>query len=258
MTKNVPSLKVLALLSWLVLPLAGSSVQAQNVNVNLGGNAAQNQKATQELAEKLPPDKAADFLKSQDAWETVGATLQWMLTAAIPLGIVALVLTFRYRRQKVAHETMRLMIEKGLPVPPEMINPPPPIKPPRSDLRRGLIWLGLGFGLALSSLKLAGEGFWTLGLIPVFIGVAYLICWRVTLLREKSECRQDSLWLGLFWTLFGVATGVAMLTMNNANGDWDKIGEWWGFSLIPTGVGVAFLLHKLVTWLISRKKSVQT
>ena len=40
----------------------------------------------------------------------------------------------------LAHETMRLMIEKGLPVPVELINPPPPVKPPKSDLRRGLVW----------------------------------------------------------------------------------------------------------------------
>jgi hypothetical protein len=41
------------------------------------------------------------------------------------------------------------MIEKGLPVPPELIKPPPPTKPPRSDLHHGLIWLALGIGLTI-------------------------------------------------------------------------------------------------------------
>jgi hypothetical protein len=180
---------------------------------------------------------------------------------ALPVGIVAVVLTFRHHRQKLAHETMRLMIEKGLPVPTELINPPPPAKAPKSDLRRGLIWLALGIGLVIP-LKQPTEdsGIWAAGLVPAFIGVAYLLCWGFGLARERREGGRQGgdLWPGIFWTVFGVSFAFAMRSTENVfSGNWCEIAHWWGVSLIPIGIGVAFLLHALVSWWIGRKRTLQ-
>src|ERR1039458_4485473 len=71
------------------------------------------------LVDKLPPDQAAAYLKTRRAWSTVGETVQWLAAVALPVGVIAIPLTFRHRRQKLTHEPMRLMIEKGLPVPTE-------------------------------------------------------------------------------------------------------------------------------------------
>ena len=246
------------------LALAGllpEPLHAQDFKVDIGGGNAEQAKADKALADKLPPDQAAAYLKNRHAWSTVGDTLQYLAVLALPVGIVALVLTFRHRRQKLAHETMRLMIEKGLPVPPELINPPPPAKRPTSDLRRGLIWLALGLGLSILFLKVFEDsGLWALGLIPAFIGAAHLLCWGIGVARERRErgYTGGDLWPGIFWTLFGVSLAFAMRSTENVNsGNWSDTAHWWGVSLIPIGIGVAFLLHALVSWRIGRKKLAQ-
>ncbi len=109
----------------------------------------------------------------------------------IPIFIVGLSFIFRYRRRKLMHETLRLLIEKGQPIPPGLLNEPwqseawkgyQPAR--RNDLRRGLIWAAIGLALLLGDASLGGlpgTGFHVsrIGLIPLFIGVAFIICWMV-------------------------------------------------------------------------------
>jgi hypothetical protein len=95
----------------------------------------------------------------------------------VPIVIVAIVFYFRHRRLKVHHETMRAMIEKGMPIPPEMIAGSrgdllmgnSDTRPGRSDARSGLILVAVGAGL----LMFAGKVGWIL----VFIGAARLVLW---------------------------------------------------------------------------------
>jgi len=93
------------------------------------------------------------------------------------LGIVALVLRKRLQQTRLLHETIRAMIDKGQPIPPELLQPPAPRRP-RSDLRRGLVFLGIGIGLTVW-LALEGGTKWPLGLIPLLMGVAFLVTWKV-------------------------------------------------------------------------------
>jgi hypothetical protein len=89
--------------------------------------------------------------------------------------IFAIILHFRHRRRLALHEPLRAMIEKGLPIPPELLSGGVDgieAGRPRSvhrDLRGGLVLVGLGAVL----LFLAGK--W--GAIPLVIGVALLIVW---------------------------------------------------------------------------------
>jgi Domain of unknown function (DUF6249) len=97
----------------------------------------------------------------------------------IPMVIVAIVFYARHRRLKMHHETIRAMIEKGIPIPPEMAagtrsdlvlgNTDP--RPARGDFRSGLILVAVGAGL----LMIAGKVGWIL----VFIGAARLVFWLV-------------------------------------------------------------------------------
>ena len=97
---------------------------------------------------------------------------------AVPIAIVGIVLFFRHRRLKMQHETMRAMIEKGMPIPPELLTKPNQDNPSqdrpyryRNDLRGGLILVGVGAGL----LMIAGKVGWIL----VFIGAARLVVWLI-------------------------------------------------------------------------------
>jgi hypothetical protein len=152
------------------------------------------------------------------------------------------------------------MIEKGLPVPPELINPPPRVRPSKSDLRRGLIWLGVGIGSTILLLRtFEDSGLWAMGLIPAFIGVAYLLCWLIGLATERREAGRErsGLWPGIFWTLLGVSLLLALRSLGYAPGETYQLETWWGIGLIPIGIGLAFLLHALILWWISRKPTTQ-
>lgn len=104
---------------------------------------------------------------------------------------------FRYLERGRMHETLRLAVERGQPIPPEFITalqsnvvvrPPPG---PDRDLRNGIILLawglgfcGLGYGLwyGLMSVNdisayITGGSVAGIGAIPGLIGVAYLVLW---------------------------------------------------------------------------------
>lgn len=105
--------------------------------------------------------------------------------------IVAMVLVPRYlksvERQKMA-ETLRMAIERGQPLPPEIIDamstnvrtPGLPTSPQR-DLRTGIIWLGVGVGLAAFGLAVSFEEpdalypFIGIAAFPIFIGLAFVV-----------------------------------------------------------------------------------
>lgn len=104
--------------------------------------------------------------------------------------IAALVIAPRYfksiERQKMA-DTLRVAIEKGQPLPSEVIDAmssnvrsPAMLPSPQRDLRTGIIWLGVGVGLAALGLAMSFEEpdvlFPCLGLasFPIFIGLAFV------------------------------------------------------------------------------------
>lgn len=97
-----------------------------------------------------------------------------VMGCSIPVVIVGLLLYFRHRRNKMLHETVRTMVEKGVPIPPEMFKntgtectESDRTGRPRNDLRKGLILLGIGIGVVI----LTGKA----GYIVLFLGVAFVV-----------------------------------------------------------------------------------
>lgn len=99
--------------------------------------------------------------------------------------VLALFFWFRYRNRADMQQTIRLALDKGHELSPELIDRLGHPKAGRDrDLRLALIWLALAVGLALCGVAvpdpsghalrgcLAGAAF------PFAIGVAYLIIWR--------------------------------------------------------------------------------
>ena len=107
------------------------------------------------------------------------------LFAAIAL-IFFLVLYFRQRSRADMQQTIRLALERGTELTPELINrlgaPAEPSK--NRDLRLGLIWLALAAGLALCGFAVPDPSGYALkgclagAAFPFAIGVAYMIMWR--------------------------------------------------------------------------------
>lgn len=92
----------------------------------------------------------------------------------LPLMLVALLLYYKHRRARMIHETVAKLAEKGLPVPPELLEPP---RRGHAGLRGGLVLVALGIAL---SFFFAGWGpGWSIGLIPGLMGVALLVAWKI-------------------------------------------------------------------------------
>ena len=104
----------------------------------------------------------------------------------IVIGLIFLMfLYFRFRSRAEIQQTIRLALERGNELTPELVNrlgEPEPGK--NKDLRLALIWLGLAAGLALCGLAVPDPSGYALrgclagAAFPFAIGVAYLIMWR--------------------------------------------------------------------------------
>jgi hypothetical protein len=111
--------------------------------------------------------------------------LPWVAIIAVAGGMILTIvvivggLIFAHRRQALWHETARLALEKGQPLPqlPDE-DAPEPAKPrdtTRRDLRAGLILIGVGAGLFVFFNAFIGRGLAYVGAIPGFIGAALVL-----------------------------------------------------------------------------------
>jgi Domain of unknown function (DUF6249) len=103
-----------------------------------------------------------------------------------PVLIVGLIMYFSFSRSRAMHRTVRMMVEKGQPVPEALLNPPPAQRQ-RSDLRRGVVLTMIGIGLMafFGAVNDWEGGSWTLGLIPFLIGVGYLLVWTLDTKKDN-------------------------------------------------------------------------
>ena len=125
-------------------------------------------------------------------------TMPWVAIIAVGGGILLTIvvivggLLIAHHRQKLWHETARLALEKGQPLPSEVKETQPASSPERgagADLRAGLICIGVGGGLFLFLNALIGRGMAYVGAIPGFIGVALVLF--ALLSRSKSNPPAD-------------------------------------------------------------------
>jgi hypothetical protein len=122
-------------------------------------------------------------------WIAIPIVLIVFLTIfGLPVAVVGLILYFSFSKSRALHKTVRLMVEKGQPVPEALLNPPPVIRQ-RSDLRRGVVLLMVGAGLMVffGAVNDWEGGAWSLGIIPFLIGLGYLLVWRLDVRREDSS-----------------------------------------------------------------------
>lgn len=96
------------------------------------------------------------------------------------LGVLAL-LVIAIGRMRMVSERNRLdlarrLIERGLAPPAGLV-----VAPARRDLRRGVVALCAGIGVCAAGLVLGDRGLGAGGLVPAFIGVGYLLSYRLAL-----------------------------------------------------------------------------
>ena len=164
-----------------------NATQSPQVSISLDDN----EKIPKELWDKLSSDQVYKLLATRAELKNQEIpNLAPVIVAIVfgcPVAIVGLILIFRQRKNAMLHRTLAAMIDKGVPIPPELLQPEQPERRPRSDLRNGLTLIGVGAGLiiffAFQSRNAVGIGF-----IPLMIGVGHLITWK---LEQKKQNGQN-------------------------------------------------------------------
>src|SRR6266568_821674 len=113
----------------------------------------------------------------------------FMTIFGAPVLIVAVILYFGFSRSRMQHRTVRMLAEKGQPIPAALLAPPTPAIRQRSDMRRGVVlaMVGIGVMVWLGAVNDWEGGAWSLGLIPFLIGAGYLIVWKLEGKKDVSS-----------------------------------------------------------------------
>ena len=104
-------------------------------------------------------------------------------------GIAFVALWFRHQGLQIRHAERMAALEKGVALPPET-----PVRGQHAYLLRGLIWLFIGIAISIfaflvfvSETNHGALPVIAIGLIPIGVGAAYLIVYRV----ENKEHRKS-------------------------------------------------------------------
>ncbi|PZR72293.1 MAG: hypothetical protein DLM73_13580 [Chthoniobacterales bacterium] len=128
-----------------------------------------------------------DFDTDEAAWMAVPIVAVIFSTLfGAPVLVVAAIMFFSYLKSRSLHRTVRTMVEKGQEVPAALFAPPPVVRA-RSDMRRGVVLLMVGFGLMIffGAVNDWENGAWALGVIPFLIGLGYLLVWKLEGRKDK-------------------------------------------------------------------------
>ncbi len=125
------------------------------------------------------PELNVDFQATE-----VLVPIAFFLTLA---AVIFIVHYMRYRQSQEIQQSIRLMVEKGVEIPKELLLPTRRRMLPQSDLRRGLVLTALGVVLPIAMfINEPGNRDWVWGIIPLAIGIAYLISFKVERREEKA------------------------------------------------------------------------
>ena len=114
--------------------------------------------------------------------------IPFVLTLA-PVLVALIVLRYRHRQTQARYQTLLLLADKGVELPPQLLVEP---NVAFSERRRALVLISAGLGLMAMFLALPGHldnglsigSLWGLGLLPLMTGLGYLASWWLNQ-REK-------------------------------------------------------------------------
>jgi uncharacterized membrane protein HdeD (DUF308 family) len=120
----------------------------------------------------------------------IGSTLVSIGVPAIVFGFVLAVVGgafyVGYRETKERQQTLRLAIEKGIAIPPELVDGASGERNPDRDLRSGIkqIFIGIGVGVLLWFVS-PFKNVWAVGAMIAIFGIGHVVAWALTRRQPK-------------------------------------------------------------------------
>jgi len=132
-------------------------------------------------------DEDADLRKMRDFVAIPIVAIVFLSIFGAPVLIVILIGMFALSISRSRQRTIRMLVEKGQPIPAELLAPAARAVRRRSDVRRGVVWamVGLGMMIFFGAVNDWEGGIWSLGLIPFLIGLGYLIVWKLETKKDN-------------------------------------------------------------------------
>lgn len=127
----------------------------------------------------------------EETSESVGEVIIGILAVTLifggPIMVVGIVLYSRYRRRQLLHESMNKLIDSGREIPDNLFNEIEGTNDHDETLRKGMTSTGLGIALAISLSLIFDPKVGSLGLIPLMIGLAHLLIWKVNSDQKNAQ-----------------------------------------------------------------------
>lgn len=98
------------------------------------------------------------------------------LTIGTVLGLYAY---FRHRQGLALQETVRMALERGQDLTPEVLEALAGDRGGQRDLRRGLVWIAVALGVVSLGVSVDEQALYGIAAFPGFVGLAYLVLWWV-------------------------------------------------------------------------------
>lgn len=108
--------------------------------------------------------------------ETAKQVLAVIGVFGTPVIIVISVLLYKWMRERELHRTIRALVERGQPLPPELFQER---EGKKSPLHNGVLLVAIGLGLIIMFLNGDDPQQWGIGAIPLLVGLGYLLVWRL-------------------------------------------------------------------------------
>lgn len=128
------------------------------------------------LLEKERLKNARGFSLSDTMEDVLVPIVAIVMVFGLPVFIIGLLVWSRYKRRQLIHQSISVMVEKGVEIPPHLFDEAK--REPGSSMRRGVVMIGVGLGLIAFFMFTGGSGV-GIGFIPLLIGVAYLVVWKL-------------------------------------------------------------------------------
>jgi hypothetical protein len=106
-------------------------------------------------------------------------------TLGMPFIIIGLILFYKHRKRRQRDLLISKFIDAGKDIPVEILQGSDGSDEPQGNFQRGIMLTGIGIGLLLFLGILVGWDVASVALIPLFIGLARLLIWKLST-QEKS------------------------------------------------------------------------